>query len=284
MKKNISAFILLAALLVSLTACNQGNESVTSSTTTGNGSSSTTTSGSVTTTTDDPSSAPSDGDDDPISDPSEDVDFPDEDIDLFIPYGNAIIDGAKDESWANAATVVLDIVKKDSPADTTLVKASAMWDENAIYFLFEITDEDIYQDGVLGDYNNDGIYLYICEDPYNPITNMAQYANGLYQFALINKELEMLPRRGDTLADTKAQSAYSMTDDGMLIEFCYTFTDGALEGHSILYLDYQYNDSGASGVRKGCLSWYCSIDGSGDPGLWGLARLLDEGETAPNLN
>lgn len=279
MKKTIPALILLAALLVSATACNKGEETGTTGAST-TGAKVTT---SVTTTNKAPESKP-DTDSDPSSEPTyEDEDFPDEDIDLFIPYGNAIVDGVKDDSWANSATVTLDVIKKDSPAESTLVKASTMWDENAIYFLFEITDEDIYQDGVLGDYNNDGIYLYISEDPYNPITNMAQYANGLYQFALINKDQEMLPRRGDTTADIKAQSAYSMTDDGMLIEFCYTFTDGKLEGHTVLFLDYQYNDSGASGVRKGCLSWYCSIDGSGDPGMWGLARLLDKGETAPNL-
>lgn len=280
MKKSISALILLAALLVSATACNQESETTTSGT---SDTSSTVTSSSSTTTTQSSFGDPGDNGDSSFELPNDDVDFPDDDVDLFIPYGNAVIDGVRDESWDNAATVVLDVVKKDVPADTTIVQASTMWDENAIYFLFEITDEDIYQDGVLGDYNNDSIYLYICEDPYNPITDMTQYANGLYQFALINEELEMLPRRGDTSIDLQAQSAYSMTDDGMIIEFCYTFTDGKLEGHSIIYLDYQYNDSGASGTRKGCLSWYCTIDGSGDPGLWGLARLLDKDETAPNL-
>lgn len=271
MKKTIS-LLLLATLLVSAAACGQNPETTTAAKTTASNPKATTQKPVV---TDDP-------DTEPFINPDT-FEFPDDDMDLFIPYGKAVIDGVKDEVWSSAGTVALETTKKDAPAETTKVTASALWDESAIYFLFEITDEDIFQEGNnIGDYNYDGIYLYINEDLDNTITNMSDYTGGIYQFALINKDLELLPRRGDTDLPINAQSAYSMTDTGMIIEFCYTFCTAKLEKGTTICVDYQYNDAGAAiATRKGALSWYSSQDGSGDSSLWGLARLLGKGESAP---
>lgn len=200
---------------------------------------------------------------------------------LFIPYGNATVDGVKDDSWSNAATVPVDKVKKDSPAADTVVNASVMWDENGLYFLFEITDSDIFTAGALGDFNNDGIYLYVSEDENSSISNLSDFYNGVYQFALSSADNEILPRKGNAAEVSNAISAYTLTDTGMIIEFSYTPTVEPNAAGNFLAMDFQYNDSGASGVRKGNLGWYNGTDTNGTPSMWGLVKLLAKGETAP---
>ena len=222
--------------------------------------------------------APDDDEDDYEDDYEEDLtDF----CDAFIPYGSAAIDGVKDDAWSQAITFPVDKVKKDSPAADTVVNASVMWDENGLYFLFEITDSDIFTTGALGDYNNDGIYLYVSEDENSTIANLSDFYNGVYQFALTSADNEILPRKGNVAEVSNAISAYTLTDTGMIIEFSYTPTVKPNAAGNFLLMDFQYNDSGASGVRKGNLGWYNGTDTNGTPSMWGLVKLLAQGETAP---
>ena len=261
--KKLLTLALSAALLLSMSSCNTTAADTTTA------SASTTTA--ITTR--------------PVVTPPE-TEEPEDDLtdltDLFIPYGTATVDGVKDASWANAATVQLDQVKIDSPAADTVVNASVMWDNDGLYFLFEITDSDIFTDGSLGDYHNDSVYLYVSEDVNSMIANLSDFSNGVYQFALISEENEMLPRKGMASEVSNAISAYTRTDTGMIIEFSYTPTRLPNKAGNFLLLDYQYNDSGASGTRKGGMGWYNGTDINGTPSMWALVKLLAEGETAPN--
>lgn len=262
--KKLLTLALSAALLLSMASCNTAESDSTTTAPT-----STTTA--ITTR--------------PVVTPPE-TEEPEDDLtdltDLFIPYGSAAVDGVKEAAWDNAATVALELVKKDSPAADTSVSASVMWDNDALYFLFEITDSDIYTAGALGDYNNDGIYLYVSEDVNSMIANLSDFSNGVYQFALSSADNEMLPRKGNASEVTNAASAYTRTEGGMIIEFCYTPTRLPNKAGNFLLLDYQYNDSGASGTRKGNLGWYNGTDINGTPSMWAIVKLLAEGETAPN--
>ncbi len=270
MKKKLTALVLMAALVLSMAACSSEPESTDPVTGT--------TTATPATTTKRPS----------VELPPEETGDPDDWTDitnLFIPYGSVTVDGVKDEAWANAATVTLDQVKKDTPNADTVVSASALWDENGLHFLFEITDSDIYQSGAVGDYNNDGIYLYVSEDPESFVSSFDAFANGVYQFALINKDLEMLPRKGiDTTVDIKPQSAYTITETGMIIEFSYTPYYTPVVAGNFLLIDYQYNDCTSSGTRSGGMGWYNGTDTNASPSMWGIAKLLAKGEAAPDLD
>lgn len=276
MKKTITALLLLAALLLTAVSCGGADEPADTNATT-------TTPAATTTAPTDPD--PDEGEDEPAETTTAPEEEDDEPLvitpDLYVPYGSATVDGTIDDSWANAATVTLDAIKTGTPAEDTVVKASMMWDANGLYFLFDITDSDIFQGGTAGDFNNDSIYLYIAEGDDKIVSSFSSFFGGIYQFALINKDLEMMPRRGQGGELQNVQSAYTVTDTGIVMEFSYTPSAVPVEAGNRLLVDYQYNDSGATGARKGGKGWYNVTDGNEDSSLWGLVELLAEGATAP---
>ncbi len=199
---------------------------------------------------------------------------------LHIPYGKAAVDGVREEAWENAARVPVDQPKKDNPSGDVEVYASVMWDEEGLYFLFEITDPVISQTGSRGDYNLDSIYLYVCEDMETSAGSFDNFGYGVYQFALINKEQEMLPRYGIASEVENATSAYTVTETGLIIEFSYTPTIFPVAAGNELLIDFQYNDA-ANGTRNGALGWYNATDTNAAPYLWGMAVLLEQGKVSP---
>ena len=201
---------------------------------------------------------------------------------LFIPFGTATVDGTKEAAWANAATVELELTKKDNPGADTTATAYVMWDEERLYFLFEITDSEIYTGGLVGDWNNDSAYLYVSEDPESYWTTFEAFAGGTYQFALVPDGLELLPRYGDTTVQLNTQLACTRTETGMIIEFSYVPYHTPPAAGNYLLMDFQYNDSNSSGVRDGALGWYNGTDVNADTGLWAVVKLLGKGEAAPN--
>lgn len=194
--------------------------------------------------------------------------------DVFAAKGKATIDGKIDAAWSKTETVELNEVKKDSPKEDTVVKASMMWDEAGFYFLFEIKDSAISQTSGVGDYQNDGIYLYISEEMQDDAGAFGDFMDGTYQFALISEELELLPRYGlsDDVEDYEA--AYQITEDGMIIEFFYKPEFAVLEVGTQMYLDYQYNDC-ANGSRAGAMGWYNDTDDNAFPDMWGVVQLVE---------
>lgn len=278
MKKTVLALTLLVSLLLTFTACGEEESKETTAAKPQNTTSAKQNTSASTPAENNPTTPPASEENPGEGDEGgDDVEFSDDEVDLFIPKGTIEIDGVKDEAWSAATPVQLEIASKDNPSEDTVVMASAMWDENAIYFLFEITDAQIFHGGAVGDYNNDGVYLYICEDAVEIFASSADsYGFGAYQFALINKDLEMLPRKGSDGNDLKAQSAYTMTTDGMIIEFCYTFSTGKLAEGSFIGLDYQYNDSEESGVRLGAYKWYNGTDGDFNTMNMAIAKLVEK--------
>ncbi len=286
MKKKILALTLLASLVLTFAACGEDTadtsaKSDNSTPASSNSQSSNTPDSSTPAPSNPGASNPGPTNPGP-SNPGSEISAPmfsNDEVEYFVVKGKAEIDGEKDEAWNKAQTVKLELVKKDNPSLDTVVEVSAMWDEDAIYFLFEIQDTQIFNGGALGDYNNDGIYLYIAEDVELVATTADAYGYGAYQFALISPELEMLPRRGDTGAEMNAHSAYNKTKDGMTIEFSYKFTDFDLAANRFIAMDFQYNDCEESGVRLGALSWYNSTDGDFNTMNLAICKLV---ETLPN--
>lgn len=272
MKKKLTALVLLASLMLSVVACGSSAVDETTAATTNNSPAATTP---LKTTQTPP----------PISIPGTEDDEDDwtEITELFIPYGTAVVDGTKDDVWNSAATVSLDLVKKDTPNADTVVEASVLWDENRLYFLFEITDSDIYTGSTLGDWNNDGAYLYISEDPLAYWTTFEAFAGGTYQFALIADDQELIPRHGDTTVNLNHQSAYTRTETGMIIEFSYVPYHTPPAAGNFLLMDFQYNDCTSSGTRSGGMGWFNGSDNNSITDLWAVVKLLGKGETAPEV-
>lgn len=257
--KKIIAMLLLACLVLSFAAC--GGDSGTTTTTAKTAKSSVATR--------DPGPIDTNPDDEQITD-------------LYIVYGSAVIDGVKGDEWDNAVGVTLDKAVKDNAAADTVVTAYAMWDTNGLYFLFDIVDSTISQQAAPGDYNSDGIYLYISETMDYSATSMGSYTNGNYQMAFINDDLSMVPRNGDKdlIADEDYQLVFNQHEGGLTIEFHYMPKHVELKDGIQMFMDFQYNDC-ANGSRLGCIKWFDDKDGNGNMQDFGFVTLLKEGETAP---
>ena len=283
MKKIICAFLAITVLL-SLAGCNQSEKGDVTTTTTEAATTTTASNNYQELNPDGPIQYPDgDGENEGGDDGGSDADTDDEAeyCDLYIPYGSATVDGTREAAWSSAAKVKLDTVKTGNITNGVEVYASAMWDNNAIYFLFEISDPVICQTDSKGSYQNDGIYIYIAEDSKVSTSSFSDYTNGIYQFALINPQLELIPRKGVESELKGVQSAYTFTDTGMLIEFCYTPSIVPLASGNTLRLDYQYNDASSEGKRLGGIGWFNTTDTNTKTELWGYVKLLAEGEQAP---
>lgn len=210
----------------------------------------------------------------PTEEPEDDL----YDTDYKAVSGKAVIDGKIDDAWNKAEVVSLDNIKKvDSDESDTIIDARMMWDKDGFYFLFEITDEEISQVNGTGDYQNDGIYLYISEDLQEGTGAFTDFVDGTYQFALISDALEMLPRYGVADDVENCASAYKTTDTGMIIEFYYQPAYAELAVGTQMFLDFQYNDA-ANGSRLCAFGWYNDTDENARTDLWGVVKLVETAE------
>lgn len=207
----------------------------------------------------------------PTDEPEDDL----YDTDYKAVSGKAVIDGKIDDAWNNAETVTLDYIKKvDRDESDALIDARMMWDKDGFYFLFEITDEEISQENGVGDYQNDGIYIYISEDLQEGTGAFTDFTDGTYQFALISDTLEMLPRYGNADEVENCTSAYKITDTGMVIEFFYQPAYAELAVGTQMFLDFQYNDC-SGGSRLCAFGWYNDSDSNALTDLWGVVKLVE---------
>ncbi len=265
--KRIIAAVLALLTVASFAACGGTDEETT-----------TTTTKKTTTTTTRPAILDEDGDPDIDDEGNEKYD-----PDAYVVYGEGIVvDGVKDEVWSKAQGVNVDIKAKDN-AEATVV-AYSMYDSERLYFFFEIEDENISQINDVGNYTNDGFFLWISEQNQFG-SSFSSYSEGTYQFAIINEELSMYPRKGiaDELADADCKCSINIVaGEGITIEFSYKPQYLKLEAGSQFSLDYQYNDC-TDGVRIGTLQWIRPNDGDQDPSSWGIVELLANGAEIPPI-
>ncbi|MGM9652245.1 MAG: sugar-binding protein [Eubacteriales bacterium] len=185
------------------------------------------------------------------------------------------VDGKIDEAWAQADRQELTYIKNNvAKPDDTSAFVSALWNGNTIYFLFEITDDDPSFASTVGDWRNDGMYLYIEEMGLGG----KPFQAGQYQFALIPKEeFSQVPRRGDTNAMGAFEYAYEETDDGFIIECSYTFNMVELAANAEINADFQYNDANEAKERTHNFGWSDMSDAAvNDANVWGTLILSSE--------
>lgn len=270
--KKLIAMLLLASLILTFAACSgskDGDDTSTKGTTT------------TKVTTRDPGPGPDDPDN--PDDPGDEEGY---DPNLYLIYGSAVIDGVKDEKWNSAEAAPILLTTNGAMDPNTTATAYAMWDEEGLYFLFEISAPAFSQTSTAGDYRNSGIYLFVSEtlDFTADDGGGNSYSNGNYQFALINEELSMIPRRGESdlvAEDGDYEVVYNLEEDkgSFIIEFHYKPKHVELKEGLQMLLDFQYNDC-ANGTRLGAARWYDSADGDFKMINFGIGELLSKDATS----
>lgn len=203
--------------------------------------------------------------------------------------GTPVIDGEIDEIWKNADRQELKYVKagdlKDFPPEVEKAFASVLWDDNYIYFLFEVTDDDPVaatpaDPNTAQDINNDTIFLYIDETNAMPMSSPFNTA-GVYQFSICVDGNFRSPRNGTYGKEIKA--AVKATENGFIAEVAFEPEIIKLEAGIELTVDYQYNDGTENSTRDYCLGWSDETDSAAsNASVWGTLKLSAEsvGETA----
>jgi len=198
--------------------------------------------------------------------------------------GVPVIDAEIDEIWAAADRQALGYVKAgdlkgiDPEFETTF--ASALWNDGYLYFLFEVTDDDVTNefggDPTAREWKNDTIFLYIDEENTK---SESLWIEGTYQIAFCYDGTAVTPRNGGTYTKEIIHAA-KQTDNGFIIEVAFPPEIITLAAGMEIGVDYQYNDGTEAGSRDYCLGWSDEIDGaSGNASIWGTLTLSDESVT-----
>lgn len=192
---------------------------------------------------------------------------------MTVKKGVITVDGVIDDVWAQADRQPLTHIKNSVPApDTSSAYFSALWNGNTLYFLFEVTDDDIsFASATAGDWKNDSIYLYLEELG----TAGTPYTAGQYQFAFLPAEnMSQTPRKGDAAAVGKCNFAYKLTDNGFVIEASYECNMTTLAAGDKLNADVQYNDGTPAATRAYNFGWSDETDAAvSNASVWGTLIL-----------
>ncbi|MBO6052358.1 MAG: hypothetical protein J6Q17_01340, partial [Clostridia bacterium] len=206
---------------------------------------------------------------------------------MAVAYGTPTIDGTIDDVWATADRQQLTYCKAGDlrvnsatlPEDCS-VYASMLYDNTAVYFLFEITDNEFAFNSSQGDWNNDSIYVYVDEIGDGD----AVWTERQCQIALIPEDgFEMInPARKGTGPKDSAFAYSFPTETTCVMEFKYVPNELALKEGTEFMVDFQYNDSIDAATRDYCLGWSDDSDNAANNAMvWGYAHFLAAGEGAP---
>ena len=162
------------------------------------------------------------------------------------------VDGEIDPVWKRA-----DRQKLTHPTggegrrDTALCYVSVLWDDESLYFLFELIDNNFTFDAPAGSPLNDCVYLYIDEaDVFG-----ATWKPGQTKICLTPAGGKSLyPMEGDAPADF--ETAWAEDIDGhRIIEFRYTPHTLDLTKTDRILMDFRYNDASPDGYTECLYNW-----------------------------
>ncbi len=120
------------------------------------------------------------------------------------------IDGIMEDQWSNTSVHSLGniIIGETSPNETIGCQFRSLWDDIALYFYIEITDDNLNADGIYY-YEDDGIELFF--DIGNEKSNQYDENDYVYYFILESSDLERLNRlEGVSRATRVTSNGYSM--------------------------------------------------------------------------
>ena len=199
--------------------------------------------------------------------------------DMNVVHGTPVIDGEMDSVWRKADRKKIGYLTggTEKKAGASAAFVHVLWDEEALYFLFEIVDDDFTFGAEPGSPLNDCIYLYIDEvNAFGPTWQMGQT-----QVALTPAlGLSQYPRQGT--GPKEYEMAFSWTEEGhALIEFKFVPQFLDLSSADEVLMDFQYNDPTPDGELKYRYGWSDELGECEDTSAsWSFVRLRRSGASS----
>lgn len=185
-----------------------------------------------------------------------------------VPLAKAapVIDGDKDKAWKKAATVATG-VKVEGSADGAKADVSLMWDDNAIYALFEVTDPNLDESSA-NPWEEDSVEVFL--NPGN--TKEGGYGEADGQYRVSSSNVVTLGGNGPEAGEIT--SAATVTSTGYTVEVAIALAEGQGAIGAEHGLDLQVNDA-TDGVRTAAHTWYDPTGQSWSTNkYWGIAELV----------
>ncbi|MCC3763455.1 endo-1,4-beta-xylanase [Glycomyces sp. TRM65418] len=180
------------------------------------------------------------------------------------------IDGEKDAAWDEAATVATDVTVEGS-AEGAKADVSLMWDDTALYALFEVTDPQLDESSP-NPWEQDSVELFL--NPGNTREGGYGEADGQYRVSFTNA----VSVGGNGPEAGEITSAAAVTETGYRVEMAIALADEHTEIGAEHGLELQVND-GTDGVRTAVHTWYDPTGLSWNTNAnWGIAELVEDVE------
>ena len=176
------------------------------------------------------------------------------------PYGTPVLDGKIDEIWNTAKAIDFPWDRQNCTRDNLAKEmvyadpakapyAKMLWDENNLYVLAVVYDDNLNVDKSISLYNRDGIEIYVDETNQKALTKAEATAYHQLQVALDGSDVALDGATAEVKTD-------KLDDNTYVIEVKYTFKKATPKEGAVLGFDVSVNcnETGAN-ARAHCLSW-----------------------------
>lgn len=161
----------------------------------------------------------------------------------FAVNGTPVIDGIVDDLWVNSTKLQM-----DTSAQGTTGTAKVVWDETALYFLFEMTDSTPF--ALSEKERNDSVEVYV--DELNAKNGPMGVGDYMLRVDLNNVVTSVI----EGMDLTKVVSAVSKGEGMYTVEFSVPYTALSPEIDKIIGFNATANDdSDGDGLRNNYISW-----------------------------
>ena len=172
-------------------------------------------------------------------------------------FGTVEVDGVIDDAWSDAVSVDVNQFQLGGIASNNAYgTAKAMWDNNYIYILVEVTDPNgTYRSGA-NHYEQDTVEIFFDEN--NNKTTAYQSDDMQCRIGYDNSQTISDNRNlGDYI------SAATITSAGYVVEVAIPYSIDVYSSGQIVGYDVQINDDNGSGARAGICNWSGDMTGMG---------------------
>ncbi|MFG3339614.1 endo-1,4-beta-xylanase [Glycomyces sp. NPDC048151] len=177
-----------------------------------------------------------------------------------------VIDGRKDKAWKKASTVATE-VRVEGSAEGAKADVSLMWDDAAIYALFEVTDAQLDATSANA-WEQDSVEVFL--NPGNTKSGGYGDADGQYRVNFAN----VVSLGGNGPESGAITSAVKVTSTGYTVEIAIALGEGDGVVGAEHGLELQVNDA-AEGARTAVHTWYDPTGQSWSTNkYWGIAELV----------
>ncbi|GAB3647554.1 hypothetical protein GCM10028833_11540 [Glycomyces tarimensis] len=214
-----------------------------------------------------------------IVDPSRLPDLPDQEEPEYarvqVPLADTapVVDGETDDVWSSASAVTTDVHVEGS-ADGAKAEVSLLWDESAIYALFEVADP-VLDDTSPNAWEQDSVEIFL--NPGN--TRSGGYGEYDGQYRVNFNNVVSVGANGPEAGEIT--SATALTEQGYRVEAAIALAPEFAEPGVEQGLELQVNDA-TDGARTAVHTWYDPTGQSWNTNAnWGIAEFVEALGEAP---